>query len=49
MEFLGRRRFVADSRLVGAGLEPSVPIAKEDASQVRSGFARGLVAFGPDG
>ena len=25
-----------------------VPIAKEDASQVRSGFARGLVAFGPD-
>jgi hypothetical protein len=31
------------------GLEPSVPIAKGDASQVRSGLAGGLVASGPDG
>jgi alkanesulfonate monooxygenase SsuD/methylene tetrahydromethanopterin reductase-like flavin-dependent oxidoreductase (luciferase family) len=35
--------------LEGAGFEPSVPIAKGDASQVRSGLAGGLVAFGPDG
>ena len=38
-----------DSPLEGPGFEPSVPIAKGDASQVRSGLAGGLVAFGPDG
>jgi len=38
-----------DCLLEGAGFEPSVPIAKGDASQVRSGLAGGLVAFGPDG
>ena len=42
-------RFAPDSPLEGAGFEPSVPIAKGDASQVRSGVAGGLVAFGPDG
>jgi hypothetical protein len=42
-------RFASDSLLEGAGFEPSVPIAKGDASQVRSGLAGGLVAFGPDG
>ena len=44
-----RNRKFADSPLEGAGFEPSVPIAKGDASQVRSGLAGGLVAFGPDG
>ena len=42
-------RFAGDSPVEGAGFEPSVPIAKGDASQVRSGLAGGLVAFGPDG
>jgi hypothetical protein len=41
--------FALDSPLEGAGFEPSVPIAKRDASQVRSGLAGGLVTFGPDG
>jgi hypothetical protein len=38
-----------DSPVEGAGFEPSVPIAKGDVSQVRTGLAGGLVAFGPDG
>ena len=38
-----------DCLLEEAGFEPSVPIAEGDASQVCSGLAGGLVAFGPDG
>jgi hypothetical protein len=44
-----RDRKFADSPLEGDGFEPSVPIAKRDASQVRGGLAGGLVTFGPDG
>jgi hypothetical protein len=43
-----RVRFAADSPLE-AEFEPPVPIAEGDASQVCSGLAGGLVAFGPDG
>jgi len=46
---VGVIRFARDSPLEEAGFEPSVPIAEGDASQVCSGLAGGLPAFGPDG